>query len=361
MIKKYKHMREDFSESDFTPDEQEIINSQDDIPDGFFDDALDIEDDDIWDDDTYVGDDDDIHLNNIADSDDDMPEDFFDDFDGFDEDDVIDVEDPEYWENSKEIDPKDFDLEDNPDAGAKWIGLAASEDFDDDTFTSEEHSEAFHNAARKAMDPAHSDDFRRIISLEDMEESKRKVRKNRLKENIEDWDDDDVMTYDGDEMEDWDWEAYNDRYGGASPHQEMSDHLADCFPTRDSEYQNDEGKYDPFTYTQMGDGEGGLGKRTKSAAYAYELSGGDYAPTFDDGTVLGGNFDNDEADKSDEEFAMSDNADLDAWVRESKKVKKNRLKEDSAFFCSNKPKDENRDLPEWVYQKFGKIYESCRK
>ncbi len=216
MIKKYKHMREDFSESDFTPEEQEIIDSQDDMPDGFFDDGLDIEDDDIWDDDTYVGDDDDIHLNNIADSDDDIPDDFFDVYDGFDEDDVIDVEDSEYWSNSKEIDPKDFDLEDNPDAGAKWIGLAASEDFDDDTFTSEEHSEAFHNAARKAMDPAHSDDFRRIISLEDMEESKRKVRKNRLKE-------------------------------------------------------------------------------------------------------------------------------------------------DSAFFCSNKPKDENRDLPEWVYQKFGKIYESCRK
>ena len=61
------------------------------------------------------------------------------------------------------------------------------------------------------------------------------------------------------------------------------------------------------TKGQMGDAEGGLGKRTKSAAYAYELSGGDYAPTFDDGTVLGGNFDNDEADKADEDFAMSDN------------------------------------------------------
>ena len=112
-----------------------------------------------------------------------LPEDFFDDFDGFDEDDVIDVEDSEYWSNSKEIDPKDFDLEDNPDAGAKWIGLAASEDFDDDTFTSEEHSEAFHNAARKAMDPAHSDDFRRVMSLEDMEESKRKTFIKRIDNN----------------------------------------------------------------------------------------------------------------------------------------------------------------------------------
>ena len=76
-------MREDFSESEFTPEEQEIINSQDDMPDGFFDDS---EDEDIWDDDTYVGDDDDIHLSDIADSDDDMPEDFFDVYDGFDED-----------------------------------------------------------------------------------------------------------------------------------------------------------------------------------------------------------------------------------------------------------------------------------
>ena len=48
-------------------------------------------------------------------------------------------------------------------------------------------------------------------------------------------------------------------------------------------------------------------------------------------------------------------------MEESKKVKKNRLKEDTAFLCNNKPKDENRDLPEWVYQKFGKIFESCNE
>jgi hypothetical protein len=63
----------------------------------------------------------------------------------------------------------------------------------------------------------------------------------------------------------------------------------------------------------------------------------------------------------DEDFTMPYDADSDVYVRESKKVKKNRLKEDTAFLCTNKPKDENRDLPEWVYQKFGKIYESCNK
>lgn len=67
------------------------------------------------------------------------------------------------------------------------------------------------------------------------------MNKKLFEEIIEDWDDDDVMTYDGDEMEDWSWDD------------------------------------------------------------------------FDDGTVLGGNFDND--DNSD--FTMSDDADLDAWAREA--------------------------------------------
>lgn len=138
------------------------------------------------------------------------------------------------------------------------------------------------------------------------------VKSRKLREN-EDWDDDDVMTYDGDEMEDWSWDDFDDEYGGKDPHQEMEDHLADCFPTRDSEYQDDEGDYDPFSYVQMGDGSGGIGARTKAAAYASNLKGGDYAPTFDDGTVLGGNFDND--DNSD--FAMLDDADLDAWARDN--------------------------------------------
>lgn len=145
---------------------------------------------------------------------------------------------------------------------------------------------------------------------------------------IEDWEGgEDTMTYDGDEMEDWSWDNEPDpdeeRYGYKSPNEELSDHLADSFPTRDSEYQDDYGDYDPFTYTQMGDGSGAIGYRTKAAAYANNLKGGDYAPTFDDGTVLGGNFDNDD----DSDFAMSDDADLDDWVREGKKISDNRLKE----------------------------------
>lgn len=143
------------------------------------------------------------------------------------------------------------------------------------------------------------------------------MNKKLFEEIIEDWDDDDVMTYDGDEMEDWSWEDEpeydDDTYGYKSPSEELSDHFADNFPTRDSEYQDDEGNYDPFTYTQMGDGSGAIGYRTKAAAYAHNLRGGDYAPTFDDGTVLGGDFDNDD----DSNFAMSDDADLDAWVREA--------------------------------------------
>lgn len=151
------------------------------------------------------------------------------------------------------------------------------------------------------------------------------MNKKLFEEIIEDWDDDDVMTYDGDEMEDWSWEDEpeydDDRYGYKSPSEELSDHFADNFPTRDPEYQNDEGDYDPFTYTQMGDGSGAIGYRTKAAAYAHNLRGGDYAPTFDDGTVLGGNFKGTKfgkyTDNSDVNFAMSDDADLDDWARES--------------------------------------------
>lgn len=162
------------------------------------------------------------------------------------------------------------------------------------------------------------------------EECKQIANKKVLNESIEDeeefedWDDDDVMTYDGDEMEDWSWDDEpddDDRYGYKSPSEELEDHLADCFPIRDSEYQDDEGNYDPFTYTQMGDGSGAIGYRTKAAAYAHNLRGGDYAPTLDDGTVLGGNFEGTKfgkyKDNSDADFAMSDDADLDAWAREA--------------------------------------------
>lgn len=150
------------------------------------------------------------------------------------------------------------------------------------------------------------------------------MNKKLFEEIIDEWDDDDVMTYDDDEMEDWSWDDFDDEYGGKDPYQEMGDHLADCFPTRDSEYQDDEGYYDPFSYVQMGDGSGGIGARTKAAAYASNLKGGDYAPEIIDGdkrTVLGGDFDGGDTfggkkDKTDIDFAMSDDADLDAWARE---------------------------------------------
>ena len=49
------------------------------------------------------------------------------------------------------------------------------------------------------------------------------MNKKLFEEIIEDWDDDDVMTYDGDEMEDWSWDDFDDEYGGKDPHQEMAD------------------------------------------------------------------------------------------------------------------------------------------
>lgn len=142
------------------------------------------------------------------------------------------------------------------------------------------------------------------------------MNKKLFEEIVEEWDIDDIDTYEGDEMEDWSWDDYDDEYGGTDPYTDMNNHLADSFPTRDSEYQDEDGDYDPFSYVQMGDGEGGIGKRTKAAAYANRLRGGDNAPEIVDGderVVLGGDFDDDETDV---DFAMSDDADLDAWVRE---------------------------------------------
>lgn len=162
------------------------------------------------------------------------------------------------------------------------------------------------------------------------EECKRVANKKVLNESIEDeefedWDSegfDDVCEGD---MEDWSWDDYDDEYGGTDPYTDMSNHLADSFPTRDSEYQDDEGDYDPFSFVQMGDGEGGIGKRTKAAAYANHLKGGDNAPEIidDDGkrTVLGGDFEGGDKfggwkDETDVNFAMSDDADLDSWSNE---------------------------------------------
>lgn len=160
------------------------------------------------------------------------------------------------------------------------------------------------------------EECKKIASMKVLGDDMNKKLFEEIVEEYDDWDSegyDDV--FDGD-MEDWDWDDYDDEYGGTDPHADMSNHLADCFPTRDSEYQDDEGDYDPFSYVQMGDGEGGIGKRTKPAAYANRLKGGDNAPEIVDGderTVLGGDFDNDETDI---DFTMSDDADLDAWARD---------------------------------------------
>lgn len=80
---------------DFTPEEMSIINSEDDMEDGYFDIG---EEDDIWADD-YVGMDDDIEKTDLADSPDDE------EFDDFDDDEEFDIEDPRYWADAKEINP----------------------------------------------------------------------------------------------------------------------------------------------------------------------------------------------------------------------------------------------------------------
>lgn len=169
------------------------------------------------------------------------------------------------------------------------------------------------------------EECKKIASMKVLEGN---MNKKLFEEIAEEWDIDDIDTYDGDEMEDWSWDDYDDEYGGTDPYEDMSNHLADSFPTRDSEYQDEDGDYDPFSYVQMGDGEGGIGKRTKAAAYANRLKSGDNAPEIVDGderTVLGGDFGSDETDV---DFAMSDDADLDAWVREGIETSGNKLKED---------------------------------
>lgn len=287
MIKKYKHMRENFV-------------------DDYFADVLNVEDD-IWDDDTYVGEDSDIHKTNIADSDDDLPEDFFDIDDDFDEDDFIDVEDPEYWENSKEIDPNDYDLANNSAAAGNWSKLVSEEDLDDDTFTPDEHLEDYTNAVEKSLDPAHSDSFRRIMNLDGMEESKKVMPKNRLKE-------------DGIKR------------------------VALKMEPSYSEYYNNNGEHD---------------RVIAAVEKATGLSDWEILRWTDNSLALV--CDDDSSDLTPEIVAIAKKVFKKAWLTENKKMPKNRLKEDTAFLCNNKPKDENRDLPEWVYQRFGKIYESYNK
>ena len=133
--------------------------------------------------------------------------------------------------------------------------------------------------------------------------------KNKLLEAIID-DDDDLLGYgeeaDG-EMED----LIDD--------DELEDHLADCFPTRYEEYQDDDGEYTFFDPVQKGDGSGDKGKRTIASAYAHNIKGGDNAAAFDTddgvGKPLGGDNLNDKWD-TDTQFAMYDKADIDTWSHE---------------------------------------------
>lgn len=164
------------------------------------------------------------------------------------------------------------------------------------------------------------------------EECKRVANKKVLQEDVEDeeefidWDSegyDDV--YDG-EMEDFSWDDEADipdeyRNGYKTPSEELEDHLADCFPTRYGEYQDDEGEQALLFPVQKGDGEGSIGKRTIASAYAHNLKSGDNAVAYDtddgDGVrkPLGSeNFD--DIGDTDTQFAMYNKADLDSWSNE---------------------------------------------
>ena len=143
-------------------------------------------------------------------------------------------------------------------------------------------------------------------------------------EEFDDWDDlgyDDV--YDG-EMEDFSWDDEADipdeyRNGYKTPHEELEDHLADCFPTCNEEYQDDEGGRALLFPVQKGDGEGSIGKRTIASAYAHNLRSGDNAVAYDtdDGVRKPlGSEDIDDIDDTDTKFAMYNDADLDAWSNE---------------------------------------------
>lgn len=165
------------------------------------------------------------------------------------------------------------------------------------------------------------------------EECKRVASKKVLNESVEDedeefedWDSegyDDV--YDG-EMEDFSWDDEADipdeyRNGYKTPKEELEDHLADCFPTRYGEYQDDEGEQALFFPVQKGDGEGSIGKRTIASAYANNLHSGDNAVAYDNDEGDGirkplGSENLDDKWDTDTQFAMYDKADLDSWSRE---------------------------------------------
>lgn len=102
---------------------------------------------------------------------------------------------------------------------------------------------------------------------------------------------------------------------------DIEDYLADCFPTRYEEYQDDEGEEALFFPVQKGDGEGSIGKRTIASAYANNLKSGDNAVAYDtdDGTGIRkplGSENLDDKWDTDTQFAMYNKADLDSWSRE---------------------------------------------
>lgn len=100
---------------------------------------------------------------------------------------------------------------------------------------------------------------------------------------------------------------------------EFEDHLADCFPTRYEEYQDDEGEPTRLFPVQKGDGDRCIGNRTIASAYAHNLRSGDNAVAFDTDDGIRkplGSEDFDDLDDTDTKFAMYDTADLDSWARE---------------------------------------------
>lgn len=109
--------------------------------------------------------------------------------------------------------------------------------------------------------------------------------------------------------------GYDDAYDGEMEDVEDSemedDYLADCFPTRYEEFQDDDGEYAFFDPVQKGDSE----SRTIAASYADNLNSGDNAPETEAGRPLGGE-DLDDRGNRNTQFAMYDEADLDNWSHE---------------------------------------------
>ena len=134
---------------------------------------------------------DDIKDAGIAESPDDMPDGFFDDIDDEEE---VDIEDPAYWDDAEEIDPSDYDFKNRDKAVENW-GKVFNDNRDEEAMAEDEYEEVknFGDAVHRSfcndtfLDPAHSTEFQRIMSLEDMprdRESKKEIRTNkRLKED----------------------------------------------------------------------------------------------------------------------------------------------------------------------------------